>query len=109
NPQHDQHRPYLMPARQTSQSDPDAGATLAFLPETRDIRESAWEVAPPPADLTDRRCEITGPTDRKMVINALGSGARSYMADFEDANSPTWANLVRGQVNLSDAERRTIS
>jgi len=105
----DERRRRLLQARQTRQAELDAGGTLDYLPETREIREGAWEVAPPPADLTDRRCEITGPTDRKMVINALGSGARAYMADFEDATSPTWTNLVRGQVNLSDAVRRTIS
>jgi malate synthase len=105
----DERRLELLRARQSTQADLDAGGVLGFLPETRDIREGTWEVAPPPADLTDRRCEITGPTDRKMVINALGSGARGYMADFEDSNSPTWRNLVRGQVNLSDAVRRTIS
>jgi malate synthase len=105
----DERRHELLRARRSRQAELDAGGTLGFLPETRDVRDSTWEVAPPPADLTDRRCEITGPTDRKMVINALGSGARSYMADFEDSNSPNWPNLVRGQVNLSDAVRRTIS
>ena len=73
-----------------------------FLPETRAIREGSWRVAPIPADLQDRRVEITGPTDRKMVINALNSGARVFMTDFEDSNSPTWDNLVRGQINLRD-------
>jgi malate synthase len=105
----DGRRHELLRARQSRQAELDAGGTLGYLPETREVREGAWEVAPPPADLTDRRCEITGPTDRKMVINALGSGARGYMADFEDATSPKWSNLVRGQVNLSDAVRRTIS
>lgn len=105
----DERRMQLLRTRQSRQAELDAGGTLGFLPETRELRESAWEVAPPPTDLADRRCEITGPTDRKMVINALGSGARTYMADFEDSNSPTWDNLVRGQVNLSDAVRRTIS
>ncbi len=105
----DERRRELIRTRQSRQAELDAGGTLGFLPETREVRESAWEVAPPPADLLDRRCEITGPTDRKMVINALGSGARAYMADFEDSTSPTWANLVQGQVNLSDAVRRTIS
>lgn len=72
------------------------------------MREGDWRVAPVPADLQDRRVEITGPVDRKMVINALNSGARTYMADFEDSNSPTWANLIEGQINLRDAVRRTI-
>jgi len=79
-----------------------------FLPETKALREGNWTVAPLPADLQDRRVEITGPVDRKMVINALNSGANVFMADFEDANSPTWDNVVRGQLNLRDAVRRTI-
>jgi malate synthase len=87
----------------------DAGARYDFLPETREIRESAWTVALIPPDLQDRRVEITGPVDRKMIINALNSGARVFMADFEDANSPTWENCIQGQVNLYDAVRRTIS
>ncbi len=80
-----------------------------FLPETREVRDSPWRVAPPPTDLQDRRVEITGPVDRKMVINALNSGARVFMADFEDANSPTWANVIEGQQNLTEAVRRTLS
>jgi malate synthase len=80
-----------------------------FLAETRSIREDDWQVAPPPADLLDRRVEITGPVDRKMMINALNSGARVFMADFEDSCSPTWENVVEGQRNLSDAVRGTIS
>jgi len=79
-----------------------------FLPETRHVRESEWFINPLPADLQDRRVEITGPTDRKMVINALNSGAKVFMADFEDANSPTWENLIQGQINLRDAVRRNI-
>jgi len=79
-----------------------------FLPETRAVREAAWTVAPIPPDLIDRRVEITGPVDRKMVINALNSGARVYMADFEDSNAPTWRNNIEGQLNLRDAVRRTI-
>ncbi len=79
-----------------------------FLQETREIREGEWRVPPAPADLEDRRVEITGPVDRKMVINALNSGARVFMADFEDANSPTWRNCVEGQANLIDAVERTI-
>ena len=80
----------------------------AFLDETQEVRETDWTVAPAPPDLRDRRCEITGPVDRKMVINALNSGARVFMADFEDACSPTWANVVEGQANLRDAVRGTI-
>ena len=79
-----------------------------FLPETRSIREGDWKVAPIPADLQDRRVEITGPTDRKMVINALNSGAKVFMTDFEDSNSPTFDNMVQGQVNLMDRWARTI-
>jgi malate synthase len=80
-----------------------------FLPETRQVREGTWSVAPVPADLQDRRVEITGPTERKMTINALNSGARVWLADLEDANTPHWRNVVGGQVNLYDAVRRTIS
>jgi malate synthase len=80
-----------------------------FLPETRAVREGDWRVEPVPPELQDRRVEITGPVDRKMVINALNSGAKMFMADFEDSNSPTWANCVEGQVNLTDALERTIS
>src|SRR5262249_60334541 len=79
-----------------------AGELPDFLPETADVRASDWKIAPIPADLMDRRVEITGPVDRKMVINALNSGADVYMADFEDANSPTWANNIDGQINLKD-------
>ncbi|MGZ8716851.1 MAG: malate synthase A, partial [Gaiellaceae bacterium] len=79
-----------------------------FLEETRSVRESDWRVPPAPADLTDRRVEITGPTDRKMVINALNCGAKVFMSDFEDSNSPTWENMIGGQRNLSDAIDRTI-
>jgi malate synthase len=80
-----------------------------FLPETRDVREGDWRVAPVPAELQDRRVEITGPVDRKMVINALNSGAKMFMADFEDSNSPTWQNCIEGQINLTDALERTIT
>src|SRR5918996_5286279 len=79
-----------------------------FLPETIQLREGDWRVAPVPDELLDRRVEITGPVDRKMVINALNSGARVFMADFEDANSPLWSNVLGGQVNLADAIRREI-
>src|ERR671928_202695 len=81
----------------------DAGEWPGFLPETRHVRESEWQVAPIPPDLLDRRVEITGPTDRKMVINALNCGASVFMPDFEDANTPTWSNLIEGQANLVDA------
>ena len=86
----------------------DRGETLDFLPEAKSIREADWKCAPIPSDIRDRRVEITGPTDRKMVINALNSGAKVFMADFEDANAPTWRNMVEGQINLRDAIRRTI-
>src|ERR1039457_2673826 len=95
--------------RQVRQAALDREEALDFLPETKEIREGDWMCARIPQDLLDRRVEITGPTDRKMVINALNSGARVFMADFEDATSPTWANVVEGQVNLKDAVRRTIS
>jgi malate synthase len=87
----------------------DAGWKPDFLPETKEIRDGDWRVAPIPSDLQDRRVEITGPTDRKMVINALNCGANVFMADFEDANTPTWDNLIEGQVNLSEAVRRAIA
>jgi malate synthase len=87
----------------------ERGAPGDFLPETREVREGDWSVAAPPNDYQDRRVEITGPTDRKLVINALNSGARGFMADFEDANSPTWANQVEGHVNLIDAIEGTIT
>ena len=95
--------------RQERQAALDRGGTLDFLPETKQIREGDWTCAPIPEDLRDRRVEITGPTDRKMVINALNSGAKMFMADFEDANSPTWENMIEGQINLRDAIRRTIT
>src|ERR1700761_6579375 len=105
----DKRRLELLAARQARQARFDAGESPDFLPETKAVRDGDWRVAPIPPDLQDRRVEITGPTDRKMVINALNSGARVFMTDFEDANSPTWANLVEGQINLGDAIRRTIS
>ncbi len=98
----------LLRLRDERQARLDAGELPTFLSDTRSVRESEWKVASPTADLQDRRVEITGPTDRKMVINALNSGARVFMADFEDANTPTWANLVEGQVNLIDAIERTL-
>jgi malate synthase len=102
-------RKELLAARAERQRRWDAGEKPGFLEETRAVREDpSWRVAPVPADLQDRRVEITGPTDRRMVINALNCGAKVFMADFEDANTPTWENMVDGQVNLMDAVRRTI-
>ncbi len=95
--------------REERQAALDAGGTLDFLPDTRDIRDGDWTCAAIPQDIRDRRVEITGPTERKMVINALNSGAKIFMADFEDANAPTWTNMIEGQVNLRDAIRRTIT
>ena len=93
----------LLQQRQGVQARLDAGEKLDFLSETTDIRNSQWSVASLPKDLQDRRVEITGPVDRKMIINALNSDANCFMADFEDATSPTWDNLVQGQINLFDA------
>jgi len=101
-------RQELLERRHARQLEIDAGKFPDFLPETADIRKKEWTVAHIPADLEDRRVEITGPVDRKMVINALNSGASVFMADFEDANSPTWSNNVDGQINLHDAIKRTI-
>jgi malate synthase len=102
-------REELLARRQERQAAFNRGHRPHFLPETKSIREGDWKVAPLPRDLLDRRVEITGPVERKMIINALNSGANVFMADFEDANSPTWENVVRGQLNLMDAVRRTIS
>jgi malate synthase len=99
----------LLARREVRQKEIDNGKLPGFLPGTAQIRESEWTVAPIPADLKDRRTEITGPVDRKMIINALNSGASVFMADFEDANSPTLANNLEGQANLRDAINRTIS
>ncbi len=99
----------LLEARADFQARIDAGENPAFRPETRAIRESDWTVAGTPADLADRRVEITGPVDRKMIINALNCGASCFMADFEDSASPTFEVMIAGQVNLRDAARRTIS
>ncbi len=98
----------LLALRAARQTRFDAGERPDFLAETRAVREGSWRVAPAPADLDDRRVEITGPVDRKMIVNALNSGARVFMADFEDATSPTWANVVDGQANVMDAVRRAI-
>ena len=95
--------------RATRQAEFDRGVKPDFLPHKRGIRDSDWTVAPVPPDLQDRRVEITGPVDRKMIINALNSGASAFMADFEDSTTPTWENIVRGQINLRDAVNRCIS
>ena len=102
-------RQELLARRRVRQRKIDAGELPDFLPETAYIRESEWTVAPIPPDLFDRRVEITGPVDRKMIINALNSGASVFMADFEDSNSPTWQNNLDGQINLRDAVEGTIS
>jgi len=103
-------RDELLQQRETRQVAIDQGQMPDFLPETAHIRaDRSWRVAPVPSDLQDRRVEITGPTDRKMVINALNSGAKVFMADCEDANSPTWENMVGGQINLRDAVNRSIT
>ncbi|MGH8300370.1 MAG: malate synthase A [Steroidobacteraceae bacterium] len=99
----------LLEARARRQKELDAGALPDFLRETADVRAGDWRVSPVPADLQDRRVEITGPVDRKMIINALNAPVRCFMADFEDSCAPSWENIVRGQVNLSDAVRRNIT
>jgi malate synthase len=99
----------LLQYRQKRQAEINNGKLPDFLPETKHIRNGDWTIAPLPDDLQDRRVEITGPTDRKMVINALNSGAKVFMADCEDATSPTWENIVEGQINLRDAVNRTIT
>ncbi len=101
-------RQALLAARHERQAQIDAGQMPTFLAETAAVRTSDWQVAPIPDDLQDRRAEITGPVDQKMVINALNSGAKVFMADFEDASSPTWENMIQGQVNLYNANRRQI-
>src|SRR5215469_2895872 len=105
----EERRQELLTRRKQRQAEIDAGHLPDFLPSTAAIRAQEWTVAPIPSDLTDRRVEITGPVDRKMIINALNSGASVFMADFEDANSPTWTNNLDGHVNLGDAIRRTIT
>jgi len=102
-------RQELLARRAVRQKEFDAGKLPDFLLETKSIREADWKVAAQPGDMLDRRVEITGPTDRKMVINALNCGASTFMADFEDANCPTWFNMIDGQINIRDAVRRTIS
>jgi malate synthase len=106
--QFEDRRTELLARRQAVQAEIDTGKLPDFLPETRQIRDGDWKIAPVPPDLQDRRVEITGPVDRKMVINALNSGASAYMADFEDSHSPTWAATMEGQINLKDAVRGTI-
>lgn len=106
---HDARRRELLALREARQARFNEGAMPDFLPETAHVRATDWTIAPQPHDLLDRRVEITGPTDRKMVINALNCGASTFMADFEDANCPTWHNMVDGQINLRDAVRRTIT
>ena len=105
----EQRRQELLARRRVRQQEIDAGKLPDFLPQTADIREAEWKVASIPKDLLDRRVEITGPVDRKMIINALNSGANVFMADFEDSNSPTWRNNLEGQASLRDAVRRTVS
>ena len=102
-------RQSLLTARAVRQKQFDNGTLPDFLPATKHVRDGSWVVAPVPADIQDRRVEITGPTDRKMVINALNCGASTFMADFEDANCPTWDNMIEGQINLRDANLRTIT
>jgi malate synthase len=102
-------RKALLDARHERQKRLDAGEKPNFLAETKAIRDAEWTVARLPADIMDRRVEITGPVDRKMIINALNSGAKVFMADFEDSNTPLWNNLLDGQINLRDAIRRTIT
>jgi len=107
--QFESRRQELLARRAVRQKEFDSGKLPDFLANTQQVRASEWKVAPQPGDLLDRRVEITGPTDRKMVINALNCGASTFMADFEDANCPTWHNMIDGQINLRDAVRRTIS
>ena len=104
----EQSRKSLMRARQERQSEIEAGRKPTFLAETRNVRESNWRVQPAPRDLRDRRVELTGPSsNRRMVINALNSGAQVYMTDFEDAHSPGWTQTMMGQMNLRDAAKGT--
>src|SRR5437773_1220234 len=105
----EERRQQLLDRRRIRQQELDAGKLPDFLPDTAAIRQADWTVAPIPKDLEDRRVEITGPVDRKMIINALNSGASVFMADFEDSNSPTWQNNIEGQINLRDATNGTIS
>jgi len=99
----------LLEKRKLTQLNIDQGIFPDFMPDTKNLREDDWKVAELPKDLLDRRVEITGPVDRKMIINALNSGAKIFMADFEDSNAPSWENNLNGQVNLRDAINRTIT
>lgn len=99
----------LLETRIKRQLEIDRGKLPGFLPETREIREKEWKIAPVPEDLQDRRVEITGPVDRKMIINALNSGANGFMADFEDSHAPTWEGNIQGQINLGDAVDGSIT
>src|SRR5437763_7397476 len=101
-------REELLQRRALRQAEIDAGKLPDFLPETENIRNGSWTIAPIPDDLQDRRVEITGPVERKMIINALNSGAKVFMADFEDSFSPVWEGAIQGQINLRDAINRTI-
>src|SRR5882672_11424535 len=105
---HAPRREALLALRQERQAKIDAGKLPAFLPETKKVRDGKWSIKGIPADLQDRRVEITGPVDRKMIINALNSGAKCFMADFEDSASPTWQLMMDGQINLRDAVARKI-
>src|SRR3954453_9084280 len=99
----------LLRRRPEGMAELPAGGTLDFLDATRDVRQADWKVAPPSPDVQDRSVEITGPTQRKMGINPPNSGARGFMGDFEDSNSPTWSNMIEGPMNLIDAIERTIT
>lgn len=107
--QFNEKRKWLLQQRQQMQEQMNNGLKPSFFAETENIRSSEWQVAPIPAIIQDRRVEITGPVERKMIINALNSGAKVFMADFEDSNSPGWDNLIQGQINLKDAIQKTIS
>src|SRR5438132_8489223 len=102
-------REELLQRRVQRQAEIDAGKMPDFLPETEHIRTSEWTISPVPADLQDRRVEITGPVERKMTINALNSGAKVFMADFEDSFAPTWEGTIQGQINVRDAVNHTIT
>ena len=102
-------RAELLNTRERRQKEIDGGKLFDFLAETKSVREGDWKVAPIPVDLMERKVEITGPVDRKMMVNALNSGANVFMADFEDSNSPTWQNNIQGQINLKDAVNRTLT
>ena len=99
----------ILEARKSRQLDFQSGTKPDFLDETKSIRQGEWKVAQPPEDIADRRVEITGPTERKMMINALNSGARVFMADCEDSSTPTWSNVLEGQINIRDAFRRELA